>query len=54
MEAGQGVLMIRDNGHGLNPKAEKSNGRGLATMAYRARLIGADFSIESPPGCQRR
>ena len=44
-------LLLKDNGKGfeLNSTAEVS-GIGLASMKERARMIDADFSIESDPG----
>jgi len=44
-------LLLRDNGIGFefNSTAETA-GIGLASMAERARMINADFSIESGPG----
>lgn len=38
------TLTIRDDGVGMPPKIE--GGMGLRTMAYRAGVIGADFSVE--------
>jgi len=40
-----GVLSIRDNGVGLPEGAHKSNGIGLHTMDFRARLIGATVEV---------
>ncbi|MEM9664983.1 MAG: PAS domain S-box protein, partial [Bacteroidota bacterium] len=42
-------LTIRDNGSGFEVAAVQ-NGLGLETMRYRARLLGAHFSIEPTPG----
>ena len=44
-------LLLKDNGMGfkLNPTGEMA-GIGLASMAERARMINADFSVESNPG----
>ena len=45
------VLVVLDNGRGLDPKAiGASSGRGLDNMLERARLIGARLCVSSPPG----
>jgi two-component system CheB/CheR fusion protein len=41
-------LCVEDDGRGLPPGMKE--GLGLATMAYRARLIGANLEMESIPG----
>jgi signal transduction histidine kinase len=45
------ILSIEDSGGGFAP-ADLAGGAGigLTSMAERARLIGADFAIESTPG----
>ncbi len=43
------VLEISDNGRGIKKK-RKREGMGINIMHYRARLIGANLSIESSPG----
>jgi signal transduction histidine kinase len=43
-------LTISDDGKGLVDRVIDSRGLGLHTMEYRAKIIGADFSIESAPG----
>lgn len=40
-----GVLSIRDDGVGLPNAASRSDGLGLHTMAYRARVIGASLEL---------
>jgi len=48
---GKTTLSITDNGVGFSHReGERSEGRGLRIMAYRASLIGYDFAIESVPG----
>jgi len=41
-----GVLSIRDDGVGIPREAGNSDGTGLHTMAYRARLIGASLKVQ--------
>ena len=45
------ILTVEDSGGGFSP-ADLAGGKGigLTSMAERARLIGAEFSIESAPG----
>jgi len=43
------VLTVADNGTGLRAEVDNSEGRGLKTMAYRARLLGGSFLIEPGP-----
>lgn len=40
------ALMIRDDGVGLPPADQRGAGMGLQIMAHRARIIGAEFSIQ--------
>ncbi|SIT22487.1 Histidine kinase-, DNA gyrase B-, and HSP90-like ATPase [Chryseobacterium ureilyticum] len=40
-------LKIRDDGAGFDTNNTKSNGIGLTNMKNRAKIIGADFSLES-------
>lgn len=40
-------LQIRDDGRGFDPKSVHAEGLGLRTMEYRARLMGAELSINS-------
>jgi len=48
---GKTTLSITDNGVGfVRRESDRSEGRGLRIMAYRASLIGYDFNIESVPG----
>ena len=42
----QGRLSVRDEGVGLQVKPANPQGIGLRTMAYRARMIGASFSVQ--------
>ena len=44
------TLTCRDDGHGFNTAPSTSAGAGLASMRYRAELIGATFDIDSKPG----
>ena len=49
------ILSIKDDGRGLNPDKQSleeqwTNGVGTHNMYYRARLIGAEFSLQSHPG----
>jgi two-component system, NarL family, sensor histidine kinase DevS len=49
-EDGQLVMVILDNGRGLDPKAiGGSSGRGLDNMLERSGLIGARLRVISPP-----
>ena len=53
LEAGDGnvLLSIRDNGRGLQPKAEKNGaGLGMIGMRARARSAGGEMSIHSVNG----
>jgi signal transduction histidine kinase len=43
------ALAVRDDGVGLPRTAAAGQGLGLRIMAHRAAIIGARFSIESPP-----
>jgi signal transduction histidine kinase len=44
-------LLLKDNGTGFESNSNvETTGIGLASMAERARMINADFSIESGPG----
>ena len=38
-------MAIRDDGAGIPPGASRSDGLGLHTMAYRARLIGGALEV---------
>ena len=49
------VLRMQDDGIGFEPQEKKksvnaSSGLGLKSMVNRARLIGAEISIQSKPG----
>jgi signal transduction histidine kinase len=48
------VLSINASGPGLPLTARKEAGVGLRIMQHRARLIGADFTLESRPGVGTR
>jgi signal transduction histidine kinase len=43
------LLEVDDDGEGFAENASPADGIGLRVMRYRARLIGADFGIASPP-----
>jgi PAS domain S-box-containing protein len=43
------TLSVEDDGIGLPDEATKANGMGLHIMRYRARMIGATFSISGSP-----
>jgi signal transduction histidine kinase len=50
-EAGRPILVIADDGRGFDPHAPtRAEGRGLANIAERARLIGARLTITSRAG----
>ncbi len=42
---GEGLLSVGDDGAGLPEEASNSDGIGLHTMAYRARLIGGSLEV---------
>jgi signal transduction histidine kinase len=44
------LVRIKDDGMGIHRASRNPQGMGLSIMEYRARMIGADFQIESPPG----
>ena len=44
IESDNGILSVCDNGIGFDLEA-KSDGNGLQTMAYRARLIGGTMEL---------
>ncbi|MGA2053149.1 MAG: ATP-binding protein [Opitutales bacterium] len=44
------TLTIRDDGIGMRPETRRGPGLGLRIMAHRATIIGAEFTIEEPPG----
>jgi signal transduction histidine kinase len=43
------ILTVRDDGDGLPPPAARGKGLGLRIMTHRAQMIGATFTIETPP-----
>lgn len=44
------VLTVVDNGSGIPPEKEGTEGLGFRSMAYRASQLGARFSLSSRPG----
>jgi two-component system sensor histidine kinase NreB len=48
-EPGRIVLSIRDNGVGFSPQPGTGKGMGLHIMKYRASMIGAEVSLQTPP-----
>jgi signal transduction histidine kinase len=48
--AGTLTMSIGDDGHGMPPGGQDSQGIGLQMMAYRTRLLGGDCKITCPPG----
>lgn len=42
------TLIIKDNGHGFDPRAQQS-GLGLYSMRERAEVLGGSFTVESNP-----
>lgn len=46
----QVVLRISDDGVGVPPPDARGAGLGLRIMEHRARMVGATFTIEAPPG----
>lgn len=44
------MLAVRDNGIGLPERMDPHRGMGMATMSYRARMIGASFQLGRAPG----
>jgi two-component system sensor histidine kinase UhpB len=47
-ENGDVVLRVKDDGQGLPQQV--TEGGGLAGMRERAMLIGAELTLDSPPG----
>jgi signal transduction histidine kinase len=41
------TLTVRDDGVGIKPEGQRALGNGLRILQYRARLIGAEFSVET-------
>ncbi|MBL8327015.1 MAG: sensor histidine kinase [Rubrivivax sp.] len=48
--AGQGVLSVRDDGHGFDTTAPHPGHYGLAHMHERAALLGGTLRLDSAPG----
>ncbi len=44
------ILSLKDDGRGFDLTQNADNGTGTINMAYRAKLIGAIFSVQSKPG----
>ena len=44
-----GVLVVRDNGHGIAAAAREHSGMGLDIMKHRAKMIGGALAIVSNP-----
>jgi signal transduction histidine kinase len=51
-ESGQLILVVSDDGVGMeqSPELSARQGFGLASMRQRASAIGGDWQIESKPG----
>jgi signal transduction histidine kinase len=49
-DAGTIRVSVRDDGEGLNNAEAITRGLGLRIMDHRARVIGAQFKVESQPG----
>ncbi len=47
----EGLLSIRDNGVGMSENPGDSNGIGLHTMLYRARMIGGSLKVRQRKQC---
>jgi len=50
VENDQLTLAVNDDGVGMPSTAQRGPGLGLRIMAHRAMIIGAEFTIETPPG----
>lgn len=48
-ESGRLLLVVRDNGAGFTRTPAGASGMGLRTMEYRARAIGGELVVQSPP-----
>lgn len=46
---GRVILEVRDDGSGLPEASELARGMGIASMRYRAGLVGARLELASPP-----
>jgi signal transduction histidine kinase len=42
------ILKVRDNGKGIGPELDKSNGIGLRTIKDRVKLLNGTFSLHTP------
>ncbi|WP_243439167.1 sensor histidine kinase [Fundidesulfovibrio soli] len=49
-EGGSVTLTVRDDGIGRSAAARGSGGLGMGIMAHRARIIGAELTVEDAPG----
>jgi PAS domain S-box-containing protein len=47
---GEGILLVIDNGHGIQKTSPTHTGMGLSIMGYRARMIGGSFEARPIPG----
>jgi PAS domain S-box-containing protein len=47
-------LSVRDDGKGMSTSANGHGGMGIRIMQYRARVIGANLTLESAPGSGTR
>ncbi len=43
-------LSVRDDGRGFSPSTKAQGGMGIRIMQYRARVIGANLTLQSTPG----
>jgi two-component system CheB/CheR fusion protein len=43
-------LSVRDDGKGFSPSGKTHTGMGIRIMQYRARVIGANLTLQSAPG----
>lgn len=43
-------LSVRDDGKGFSPSGKAHTGMGIRIMQYRARVIGANLTLQSAPG----
>lgn len=51
VQDGRVRLVIEDDGIGTSGASHNPDGMGLRIMEYRARMIGADFTVDSVPHC---
>jgi signal transduction histidine kinase len=48
--AGRILLIVSDDGRGIDTDSDDREGIGLQSMRHRAELIGADLTVESASG----